>query len=89
MRFVEADVYSALDVLDAGVFDLVYTGVGALCWLPDISRWAKVVAELLLPAAGRELHPPGHPRLTRRGPQKSSTSRRTGRCRPLSPGWHH
>ncbi|MHB1511181.1 MAG: class I SAM-dependent methyltransferase [Acidimicrobiales bacterium] len=62
VRFVEADVYSALDVLDAGVFDLVYTGVGALCWLPDISRWAKVVADLLRPG-GRLFVREGHPML--------------------------
>lgn len=47
VRFVESDVYGALDVLDAGRFDLVYTGIGALCWLPDIARWAQVVAGLL------------------------------------------
>ena len=33
----------------AGAFDLVYTGIGALCWLPDIRRWAEVVASLLRP----------------------------------------
>ena len=30
-------------------FDVVYTGTGALCWLPDVRRWAEVVAELLAP----------------------------------------
>jgi SAM-dependent methyltransferase len=45
--FVEADVYDAGSVLDPGSFDLVYTGIGALCWLPSISRWARVVADLL------------------------------------------
>ncbi len=40
----EANVYDAVDVFGAGQFDLVYTGVGALCWLPDIKRWADVVA---------------------------------------------
>src|SRR5687768_10799503 len=38
--FVEADLYAAPDVLERGAFDLVYTGIGALCWLPDIRRWA-------------------------------------------------
>jgi hypothetical protein len=28
-------------------FDVVYTGKGALCYLPDLPRWASVVAELL------------------------------------------
>ena len=34
----------AADVLAGGAFDLVYTGIGALIWLPDIDRWAGVVA---------------------------------------------
>ena len=44
-RFVESDVYGAADVLGAGGFDLVYTGIGALGWLPDIRRWAEIVAK--------------------------------------------
>ncbi|MET7399603.1 class I SAM-dependent methyltransferase [Dactylosporangium sp. NPDC005572] len=60
--FVEADVYDAAKVLDAGTFDLVYTGIGALCWLPDIQRWAGVVAELLRPG-GRLFIREGHPML--------------------------
>lgn len=58
--FVESEVYAALDVLGAERFDLVYTGVGALCWLPDVRRWAQVVAGLLRP--GGRLHiREGHP----------------------------
>ncbi len=60
--FVESDVYGAVDVLGAGGFDLVYTGVGALCWLPDIRRWAQVVAALLRPG-GRLFLREGHPML--------------------------
>ncbi|MET0899193.1 MAG: class I SAM-dependent methyltransferase [Mycobacterium sp.] len=59
-RFVEADVYDAADVLGAGEFDVVYTGIGALCWLPDIRRWADVVAALLRPG-GRLFMREGHP----------------------------
>jgi SAM-dependent methyltransferase len=58
--FVEADVYDADSVLDPGSFDLVYTGIGALCWLPSISRWARVVADLLRPGGRlfiRDCHP--------------------------------
>ena len=58
--FYEADVYDAVDALGAVVFDLVYTGVGALCWLPNVARWARVVAELLRPGGRlfiREAHP--------------------------------
>jgi SAM-dependent methyltransferase len=59
-RFVEADVYAATDTLGEGGFDVVYTGHGALCWLPDLDRWADAVARLLRPG-GRlylaEFHP--------------------------------
>lgn len=60
--FVRADVYDAAYVLEAGAFDLVYTGIGALCWLPDIRRWARVVAALLRPG-GRLFIRDGHPML--------------------------
>ena len=62
VRFVEADIYQAVPVLGAGSFDLVYTGIGALCWLPDIRRWAAVVAGLLRPG-GRLFIREGHPML--------------------------
>jgi SAM-dependent methyltransferase len=58
--FVESDVYAALSVLEPGSFDLVYTGIGALCWLPSIDRWAQVVAGLLAPD-GRLFLREGHP----------------------------
>ncbi|MEV8213827.1 class I SAM-dependent methyltransferase [Leifsonia sp. NPDC077715] len=58
--FVVADVYDAADVLAPGSFDLVYTGVGALCWLPSVDRWAQVVASLLAPGGALHLRE-GHP----------------------------
>lgn len=58
--FVESDVYAAASVLAPGSFDLVYTGIGALCWLPSVARWAAVVAELLKPG-GRLFIREGHP----------------------------
>lgn len=45
--YAVADVYDAVDVLGPERFDLVYTGVGALCWLPSVERWAATVAGLL------------------------------------------
>jgi SAM-dependent methyltransferase len=48
-RFVVADVYDAVAALDGHRFDIVYTGLGALVWLPDLPRWAAVVADLLNP----------------------------------------
>jgi len=58
--YVEADTYSAVQVLGREQFDLVFTGIGALCWLPDIRRWARVVAGLLKPG-GRLFLREGHP----------------------------
>jgi SAM-dependent methyltransferase len=60
VEYVESDLYSAADKLERGGFDLVYTGIGALCWLPDIRRWAQVVADLLRPG-GRLFIREGHP----------------------------
>jgi SAM-dependent methyltransferase len=62
VEFVESDVYGALDVLEPASYDLVFTGIGALCWLPDIRRWAQVVAALLRPG-GRLFLREGHPML--------------------------
>ena len=62
VRFVLGDVYSALDLLAVESFDLVYTGIGALCWLPSVRRWAQVVANLLRPG-GRLFIREGHPML--------------------------
>jgi SAM-dependent methyltransferase len=47
-RFVRSNVYDLPGTL-GGSFDLVYTGKGATCWLPDIGRWARVVAAFLAP----------------------------------------
>ena len=60
VEFVEADVYSAPEALAGRSFDLVYTGVGALCWLPDVDRWAGVIDDLLAPG-GRLFVREGHP----------------------------
>ncbi|KAJ6441390.1 methyltransferase domain-containing protein [Purpureocillium lavendulum] len=60
LRFVEASVYDAPTALPQGGFDLVFTGIGALCWLPSAARWAKVVRGLLRPG-GRLFLREGHP----------------------------
>ena len=48
-EFVEANVYDAPEALGGRRFDVVYTGRGALVWLPDMVRWAEIVAALLAP----------------------------------------
>lgn len=60
VAFVESDLYAAADALGPASFDLVYTGIGALTWLPDIRRWARVAAALLRPG-GRLFIRDNHP----------------------------
>jgi SAM-dependent methyltransferase len=58
--YVESPVYDAAEALGRGGFDFVYTGIGAICWLPKIRPWAQVVADLLAPGGWlfiREGHP--------------------------------
>ena len=57
--YVEADVHDARAAVD-GEFDIVYTGKGSLCYLPDLDRWAGVVRDLLKPGGALyvvEFHP--------------------------------
>ncbi len=62
IEYTCSDVYSAVAALGRERFDLVYTGIGALCWLPDVRQWAQVVADLLRPG-GRLFIREGHPML--------------------------
>jgi SAM-dependent methyltransferase len=59
--FVEGDVYDARKLID-GHFDIVYVTWGAIGWLPDIERWAKIVSSLLKPSGTLYLAE-GHPSL--------------------------
>ena len=62
-RFVEADVHHAADVLGREMFDVVYTGKGAICWLADLRLWAEQCAGLLRPGGSLyvcEFHPVGY-----------------------------
>ena len=57
--FVCSDVYSAPQVLNE-TFDRVFTTYGTIGWLPDLQRWAKVIAKLLKPGGKlifAEFHP--------------------------------
>lgn len=44
--FLCANVYDAIEKIGR-TFDVVFVSVGALCWLPDVERWGRVVAGLL------------------------------------------
>jgi SAM-dependent methyltransferase len=47
-RFVCSDVYDLPAALDEQ-FDIVFTSYGALCWMPDLSRWAEIAARYVRP----------------------------------------
>ena len=46
--FICCDVYSAPEYLNEK-FDIVYTTYGTIGWLPDIAKWAEVIAHFLIP----------------------------------------
>ena len=60
-RFVAANVYDAETALpEPASFDRVFVSWGALCWLPDVRAWARIVASFLKPGgylALAEAHP--------------------------------
>lgn len=58
--FVCANVYDAPQALSGQRFDVVYVSFGSLCWLPNVTAWGAVVAELLAPGGKLYLHD-GHP----------------------------
>lgn len=58
-RFLRSDLYALPDVLDEQ-FDIVIASYGALCWLPDLTRWAEISARYLRPGGTFllvEMHP--------------------------------
>jgi len=59
--WVETDVLEAAAAVSA-TFDVVYTSIGAICWLNDLDRWAAQVAGLLRPGGVFYIRD-GHPAL--------------------------
>lgn len=47
-EFICADIYDLPDRLN-GHFDIVFTSIGILCWLPDLEAWAKIIAQFIKP----------------------------------------
>ena len=59
-RWYCGDLYDAPRIIGDETFDLVYTGVGAIGWLPDIRGWAEVVGHFVAPGGRffiRDAHP--------------------------------
>lgn len=46
--FLCSDIYDLPTSLE-GEFDIVFTSIGVLCWLPDLTRWAELIARCLKP----------------------------------------
>lgn len=100
-RFHASDLYALPaslppDWLEGG-FDLVFTGGGAIVWLPNLDRWASVVASLLRPA-GRLVLVDEHPlsscieaaRLEDGAQQLNVVDDYFRRAKPWEgPGWSH
>ena len=58
-RFIQSDVYDLPNILDEQ-FDIVYSALGVLVWLPNVRQWAEVVANHLKPG-GTLFLMDGHP----------------------------
>ncbi|GAB3229409.1 class I SAM-dependent methyltransferase [Glycomyces halotolerans] len=59
-EFVVSDVYRAAGAVPDADYDIVYTSIGVLDWLPDVQRWAEVAASLVAPGGFlyiAEFHP--------------------------------
>lgn len=50
VRFIPSDIYALPAQLFAERFDILFTGGGAIVWLPDLQEWAKIIAQLLKPS---------------------------------------
>ncbi|HEU4746735.1 MAG TPA: class I SAM-dependent methyltransferase [Anaerolineales bacterium] len=60
LRFIASDIYTLPAHLFEERFDIVFTGGGAIVWLPDLQEWAKIIAGLLKPG-GRLIIDEEHP----------------------------
>jgi len=47
-QFIESNVYDAIENVE-GKFDIVFASYGTICWLPDLDKWATVIAHFLKP----------------------------------------
>ncbi|WP_144209486.1 class I SAM-dependent methyltransferase [Shewanella donghaensis] len=66
-EFICADIYEfgtqslpSLEQKNTHLFDIVFTSYGAICWLPDLNRWAEIIAQNLKPGGCfymAEFHP--------------------------------
>ena len=58
-RFIASNIYDVHEILEEE-FDIVFTSEGVISWLPDMTMWAKVVAQYVKSGGFfyiREFHP--------------------------------
>jgi SAM-dependent methyltransferase len=60
VRFIASDIYALPAHLFEEKFDILFTGGGAIVWLPDLQEWARIIAQLLKPG-GRLIIDEEHP----------------------------
>lgn len=60
VRFIASDIYALPTHLFSEGFDILFTGGGAIVWLPDLQEWATIIAQLLK-HSGRLLIEEEHP----------------------------
>jgi len=59
VEFIQSDVLNLKEVLN-DTFDIVFTSYGTIGWLPDMNKWAEVVAHFMKPQGQfimAEFHP--------------------------------
>ena len=57
--FIESNLYDLPQKL-VGIFDIVYTSIGVLCWLNNLQEWAQIISHFLKPGGFfyiAEIHP--------------------------------
>ncbi len=58
-EFICTNIYDLPQVLDKE-YDIVFTSYGTICWLPDLTAWAKIVSRYIQPGGAfvfAEFHP--------------------------------
>lgn len=49
VRYVQADVTALPDEVPEAAYDVVFTSLGTIMWLPELERWAEMIASRLAP----------------------------------------
>jgi len=60
IEYVEATIADGATALAGRTFDVVYTSIGVLAWLDDLTVWARLIASVLRPGGIFFIHE-GHP----------------------------